>query len=236
MISFDKILNEGVTISSSGTTGPSKDIFRDPENLKEANKIAVDAQNISSTSKILTVTRMTHAGGLLAQSLPAYSVGAEVTILKKFNPFTFLKNFQHYTHTFLAPAQMTALMNTKGFKDCDLTGKRILGGSDPVTWDMIEAFVNKGAIVQPNWGMSEIGPITINIEFATMEQVEYVKQRCPDGYTIMGNKYYCDWKIVDHELYVKGPTCVYGDWFATGDIVALDMGRRMYYLGRKENI
>ena len=128
---------------------------------------------------------------------------------------------------------MTALMNTKGFKDCDLTGKRILGGSDPVTWDMIEAFVDKGAIVQPNWGMSEIGPITINIEFATMEQVGYVKQRCPDDYTVMGNQYYCDWKIVDHELYVKGPTCVYDDWFATGDIVALDMGRRMYYLGRK---
>ena len=76
-------------------------------------------------------------------------------------------------------------------------------------------------------------PITINIEFATMEQVAYVKQRCPDDYTVMGNQYYCDWKIVDHELYVKGPTCVYDDWFATGDIVALDMGRRMYYLGRK---
>ena len=233
MISFEKILNEGVTISSSGTTGPAKDIFRDPQNLKEANKVAVEAQRISTTSKILTVTRMTHAGGLLAQTLPAYSIGAEVTVFKKFNPFTFLKNFQHYTHTFLAPAQMTALMNTKGFKDCDLTGKRILGGSDPVTWDMIEAFVDKGAIVQPNWGMSEIGPITINIEFATMEQVAYVKQRCPDDYTVMGNRYYCDWKIVDHELYVKGPTCVYDDWFATGDIVALDMGRRMYYLGRK---
>ena len=190
MISFEKILNEGVTISSSGTTGPAKDIFRDPQNLKEANKVAVEAQRISTTSKILTVTRMTHAGGLLAQSLPAYSIGAEVTVLKKFNPFTFLKNFQHYTHTFLAPAQMTALMNTKGFKDCDLTGKRILGGSDPVTWDMIEAFVDKGAIVQPNWGMSEIGPITINIEFATMEQVAYVKQRCPDDYTVMGNQYY----------------------------------------------
>lgn len=236
MIDFSKILSEGVTISSSGTTGPAKDIFRTPSNLKEANRVAVDAQRISTTSKILTVTRMTHAGGLLAQSLPAFSIGAEVTVLKKFNPFTFLKNLQHYTHTFLAPAQMTALMYTKGFKDCDLTGKRILGGSDPVSWEMIEAFVSKGAVVQPNWGMSEIGPITINIEFATMDQVEYVKKRAPDGYTIMGNKYYCDWKIVDHELFVKGPTCIYDDWFATGDIVALDMGRRMYYLGRKENI
>ena len=236
MIDFGKILNEGVTISSSGTTGPSKDIFRTPENLKESNKIAVDAQEILTTSKILTVTRMTHAGGLLAQSLPAFSINAEVTVLKKFNPFTFLKNFQYYTHTFLAPAQMEALIKTKGFKDCNLQGKRILGGSDPVSWELIEAFVSKGAIVQPNWGMSEIGPIAINIVFHTMEQVKYVKERCPEGYTIMGNEFYCDWKINNHELYVKGPTCIYDDWFATGDIVALDMGRRMYYLGRKENI
>ena len=234
MIDFGKSLEEGVTISSSGTTGPSKEIFRSPENLKAANKVAVEAQKISVSSKILTVTRMTHAGGLLAQSLPAFSVNAEVTVLNKFNPFTFLKNFQHYTHTFLAPAQMTALMNTKGFTDCDLSGKRILGGSDPVSWEMIEAFVKRGAIVQPNWGMSEIGPITINIEFDNLEYVEYVKQRCFEGYTILGNKFYCDWKIVDHELYVKGDTCIYDDWFATGDIVALDMGNRMYYLGRRD--
>lgn len=49
----------------------------------------------------------------------------------------------------------------------------------------------------------------------------------------MGDTYYCDWKIIDHELYVKGPTSIYNDWYATGDIVALDMGKRMYYLGRK---
>ena len=122
--------------------------------------------------------------------------------------------------------------NTKGFADCDLTGKRILGGSDPVSWEMIEAFVSKGAIVQPNWGMSEIGPITINMEFDSMDKVQYVKQKAPDGYTIMGDTFYCDWKIVKHELYVKGSTSIYDDWHATGDLVSLDMGRRMYYLGR----
>ena len=79
---------------------------------------------------------------------------------------------------------MKALIKTKGFKECDLHGKRILGGSDPVSWEMIEAFVSKGAVVQPNWGMSEIGPITINIEFDNLEYVEYVKQRCFEGYTI----------------------------------------------------
>ena len=105
--------------------------------------LLVDAQQLARSSKVLTVTRMTHAGGLLAQTLPAYSIGAEFKV-QQFNAFTFLKDFTNYTHTFLAPAQMTALMNTKGFVDCDLTGKRILGGSDPVSWEMIEAFVSQG--------------------------------------------------------------------------------------------
>jgi len=232
MTDWAGIFKSGVTIRSSGTTGDPKDIYRSPDNLKACIDVAVSAQKLTQRSKVLTVTRMTHAGGLLTQTLPAYYIGAEFKI-KQFNAFTFLKDFANYTHTFLAPAQMTALMNTKGFANCDLTGKRILGGSDPVTWEMIEAFVSKGAIVQPNWGMSEIGPITINIEFDSIDKVQYVKERCPDDYTIMGDTYYCDWKIVDHELYVKGPTCIYDDWFATGDIVALDMGKRMYYLGRK---
>ena len=232
MIDYKNILNDGIEISSSGTTGPAKMVFRTPSNLRACIDVAIDAQHLTRSSKVLTVTRMTHAGGLLTQTLPAYSIGAEFKV-QQFNAFSFLKDFKDYTHTFLAPAQMTALMNTKGFNDCDLTGKRILGGSDPVSWEMIEAFVSKGAIVQPNWGMSEIGPIVINIEFDSMDKVQYVKERTPDEYTIMGDTYYCDWKIIDHELYVKGPTSIYNDWYATGDIVALDMGKRMYYLGRK---
>lgn len=231
MIDYANILNNGVEISSSGTTGPAKKVFRTPDNLKACIDVAIEAQQLVRSSKVLTVTRMTHAGGLLTQTLPAYSLGAEFKV-QQFNAFTFLKDFKDYTHTFLAPAQMTALMNTKGFADCDLTGKRILGGSDPVSWEMIEAFVSKGAVVQPNWGMSEIGPITINMEFDSMDKVQYVKQKAPDGYTIMGDTFYCDWKIVKHELYVKGPTSIYDDWYATGDLVSLDMGRRMYYLGR----
>ena len=162
MIDYANILNNGVEISSSGTTGPAKKVFRTPDNLKACIDVAIEAQQLVRSSKVLTVTRMTHAGGLLTQTLPAYSLGAEFKV-QQFNAFTFLKDFKDYTHTFLAPAQMTALMNTKGFADCDLTGKRILGGSDPVSWEMIEAFVSKGAVVQPNWGMSEIGPITINM-------------------------------------------------------------------------
>ena len=232
MYNLDNVLNNGVEISSSGTTGEPKTVLRTPDNLRACIDVAIDAQQLTQRSKVLTVTRMTHAGGLLTQTLPAHSIGAEYKI-QQFNAYTFLKDFKDYTHTFLAPAQMIALMHTKGFNDCDLTGKRILGGSDPVSWEMIEAFVGKGAIVQPNWGMTEIGPVTINIEFDSLDKIEHVKKCCPDDYTIIGDTYYCDWKIVDHELYVKGPTSIYDDWYATGDLVALDMSLRMYYYKRK---
>ena len=45
--------------------------------------------------------------------------------------------------------------------------------------------------------------------------------------------FYCDWKVIDHELYVKGATSIYNDWFATGDIVSLDENNTMYYKCRK---
>jgi long-subunit acyl-CoA synthetase (AMP-forming) len=53
------------------------------------------------------------------------------------------------------------------------------------------------------------------------------------GYPIMGDTFYCDYKIDDDgELHVRGDICVYDDWFATGDIVRQDDGV-MYYNGRK---
>ena len=216
-MNFDDILNNGTTISSSGTTGTPKQVYRSPSNLKACIEVAGSAQQLTQRSRVLTVTRMTHAGGLLTQTLPAYSIGADFKI-QQFNAFTFLKDFADYTHTFLTPAHMTALMKTKGFKDCNLSGKWILGGSDPVSWEMIEAFVSKGAVVQPNWGMSEVGPITINTVFDTMDKVQEYKQRV-NSQTILGDTVYCDIKIIDNVLYVKGNLCYAEGWYKTNDIV-----------------
>ena len=216
-MNFDDILNNGTTIRSSGTTGDPKQIYRSPSNLKACIDVAVSAQQLTQRSRVLSVTRMTHAGGLLTQTLPAYSIGADFKI-QQFNAFTFLKDFADYTHTFLTPAHMTALMKTKGFKDCNLSGKWILGGSDPVSWEMIEAFVSKGAVVQPNWGMSEVGPITINTVFDTMDKVQEYKQRV-NSQTILGDNVYCDIKIINNILYVKGNLCYAEGWYKTNDIV-----------------
>lgn len=216
-IYFDHILKNGVSITSSGTTGTPKEVFRTPDNLKACIDVAVSAQQLTQRSRVLTVTRMTHAGGLLTQTLPAYSIGSDFKI-QQFNAFTFLKDFANYTHTFLTPAHMTALTKTKGFENCDLSGKWILGGSDPVSWEMIESFVERGAIVQPNWGMSEIGPITINSVFDSIDKVQEYKQKT-NGETILGDEIYCDTKIIDGILYVKGDLCYTTGWYKTNDIV-----------------
>ena len=229
MTDFRKILTEGVTITSSGTTGTPKTIFRSPDNLNESIKVAIDAQQLTKNSKVLTVTRMTHAGGLLTQSLPAFVLGSELKI-QQFNPYSFLKDFADYTHTFITPAHMETLMKIKNFQSCDLSGKLILGGFDPVTWEMIEAFVSRGATVQPNWGMSEIGPITINTVFDSIEKVKEYKNRNISG-TILGDNYYCETKIEDNVLYVRGPTCYTDGWYKTNDVVIKD-NNTLYYQGR----
>tara|TARA_E500000178_G_scaffold198151_1_gene196174 strand:+ start:15742 stop:16410 length:669 start_codon:yes stop_codon:yes gene_type:complete len=221
MIDFKQILENGCTISSSGTTGIPKTIFRTPDNLTACIKVAIEGQDISSKSSILTVTRMTHAGGLLLQSLPGYALGCDISI-EKFNAYTFLKRFKRHTHTFLAPAMCEAVINTKGFKTADLSGKYVAMGSDPIPAKHIQAFIDQGAIVFANWGMSEIGPWSINKTYRPGDIAED---------NILGDTFWCDYKIVKEELYVKGDTCVYDEWFATGDLVK-KKGSNLYFLSR----
>jgi hypothetical protein len=220
------MLKDGAYIKSSGTSGPQKTIWRSPENLKACNKIAIDSQQITSKSKIYTVCKMEHAGGLLAQTLPAFSIGADITI-EDFNAYKFLKEINKYTHTHLAPGHAKAIIKTKGFKNLNLKGIWVTCGSVCVEWHIIESFVKQGATFMANWGMSEIGPLTINKVFHELDQIQEVKRK----ETILGDTYYCDWKIENNELFVKGDTCIYDDWYNTNDLVYLN-NDKMYYYGR----
>ena len=226
-------LAHGFELKSSGTTGEPKHIFQTPAKLRAANKVAVTAQNIDAQSRILTVCRMKHAGGLLAQTLPAWSVHARVEI-KAFNAYSFWRDIKGYTHTHLTPMHCHLLMKTKNFKTLDLDGVFVTCGSDKVTFEVIEAFVERGARFMCNWGMTEIGPITINTVFDNLDKVRrYRDQAVADG-TLMGDRYFCEYKIINDELWVRGDVCVYQDWFNTHDLVALNRHGAMYYLGRQE--
>jgi acyl-CoA synthetase (AMP-forming)/AMP-acid ligase II len=227
--SLMSILENGATIKSSGTTGAQKTIFRTPENLKYIIRVALAAQEIVKTSRILTVCRMEHAGGLLAQTLPAISIGAEVDIVP-FNAYEFVKNIRNYTHSHLTPAHARAIMMTKGFKELDLSNIWITCGSDPVTNDIIESFVERGATFMANWGMSEAGPIVINSTFRSKRDLDLLR----NDHTILGDTFYVNWNIIDDILYIEGDQVYIDGWLCTGDMVKI-VSDTMYYIGRKDD-
>ena len=225
-------LVNGFELQSSGTTGEPKRIFQSPAKLKAANKVAVEAQNITADSRILTVCRMTHAGGLLAQTMPAWSVAAHVEI-KPFNAFTFSRDIKGFTHTHLTPMHCKLLMQTKNFHSLELDGVFVACGSDNVTFEIIQAFVERGAVFMCNWGMTEIGPVTINTVFDTLQKVKQYREQAPAEGSLLGDRYFCDYRIIDDELWVRGDVCVYHDWYNTHDLVMLNGQGALYHLGRR---
>ena len=230
MINFKDMLENGVTIQSSGTSGEPKSYFQSPAKLAAANQIAIDAQRLTPSSRVYTCCKTTHAGGLLAQTLPALSIGAHVDIVK-FSAYEFVKQITNYTHTHITPLHAKAIMLTKNFKTLDLTNLWVTCGADPVTWDIIEAFVERGATVMVNWGMSEIGPIAINTVFDSLDKVDTYKSIAPQDATILGDVHWCQYKIVDGELVVKGDISIYNDWYPTKDQVVL-IDNVLFYTGR----
>ena len=222
------ILEHGITINTSGTTGEPKSITQTPEKMKFADEIAIDSQQLTKNSKIYTVCKIQHAGGLLAQTLPGIRLGAEV-VIDDFNAYRWVREINKYTHSHLTPNHAKAIMKTKGWRLLDLTGVWITCGSDPVPWDTISAFVEKGATFMANWGMTEIGPCAINTVFETLDKVEEYKQEL----TIVGDRFYCDTTLgPDGQLYVKGDISIYGDnWFATKDVVK-EENNSYYYVKR----
>jgi len=103
-----------------------------------------------------------------------------------------------------------------------------------VSFEIIEAFVARGAVFMCNWGMTEIGPIAINTVFDSLNKVMEYRAHAITGASLLGDRFYCETKVEDGELYVRGDCCVYKDWFCTGDAVVVNEKDALYYLGRSK--
>ena len=227
---FQNVIDNGVTIYTSGSAGDPKAIFQSPAKIQADAKFAAHIQNITKESTVYTCLNPQRAGGLFAQTIPALLVGATVDY-SKFSPYEYVRVATKYTHTHLTPKQAKAVMLTKGFKTLDLTGKTFLIGSEPVTYDIIEAFINRGAKVITIWGMTEIGVNAIMEIFNSIKDVNSIKEVTPNNSTILGSIFNCNWRVVDSCLWVCGDICVYDGWFNTNDTV-IEKDGYLFYTGR----
>ena len=218
-----KILTEGCNLQTSGTTGPPKDIWQSVKKLKASNSVARECQLIDTSSRILTVCTLNHAGGLLAQTLPAYEIGAHIEV-QPFNAFAWVRQISNYTHSHLTPDMSRAIMKTKSFDKLNLDGITIMCGSDRVSSNIIQNYIDRGCTFIVNWGMTEIGPCAINKIFKPGMHINFSE-------TVIGDTTWCETAIEERQLWVKGDICVYDDWFATGDIVE-KKNDMFYFLGR----
>jgi len=229
---FWDVAERGITIQTSGSSGEPKSIFQPPDKIRANTEAAIEVQEITKDSKILTCLSPIRAGGLFAQTIPGLEAGADVAFVE-FNPYHWVRFADKYTHTHLTPKQALAVMKTKGFKDLNLKDKVFLVGSEPVTWNIIEAFVERGATVITIWGMTEIGVNAILHKFRSVFDVVAAKTKCPSNSTILGNIFHCEWKVDENNcLWVKGDSCVYEDWFNTKDQVVVDDFGCLWYTGR----
>lgn len=225
------VIDNGITIKTSGSSGEPKEVYQSPAKIKADALNAIEVQEITKDSSVYTCLSLERAGGLFAQSIPALLAGASLTI-ESFSPYQYVRVADKYTHTHLTPKQAKAVMLTKGFKNLNLKGKVFLIGSEPVTWDIIEAFVERGATVITIWGMTEIGVNAILHKFRSVFDVVAAKTKCPSNSTILGNIFHCEWKVDENNcLWVKGDSCVYEDWFNTKDQV-VDYFGCLWYTGR----
>lgn len=216
------VIDNGITIKTSGSSGEPKEVYQSPIKIRADAINAVEVQEINKDSSVYTCLSLERAGGLFAQSIPALLAGANLTI-ESFSPYQYVRVADKYTHTHLTPKQAKAVMLTKGFKNLDLKGKIFLIGSEPVTWDIIYAFIARGATVITIWGMTEIGVNAILHKFRSIFDVTSARTKCPPNSTILGKISYCDWKIDDNNcLWVKGDICAYKNWFNTKDQVVVD--------------
>jgi len=208
---------------SSGSTGKRKSIKISESMLFSNYENSVKSQEIDHSDKILTVCSMNHTGGINAQSLPGLLTGCHV-IVKKFNPYTFVNIIKEHniTITHLIPVMIDALTKLKNF-NFDSNLKLVVAGSDCVKKDHAELFLKNKIPFMINYGLTEAGPIIINHKFKTAEELEIFDHGIP-----LGKNIWCDHKIIEKELHLRGK-CVNTDrWLSTGDCVYENDGWFMY--------
>lgn len=219
--------NFKITLYSSGSTGMRKKIVLNEEMILKNAANAIACQDISNTDKILTVCSLNHTGGINAQTIAGLTVGAHI-LVKDFNAFNFFRilDEEKITITHLVPIMIDSLIkvnNSKPLKHLRI----VMAGSDCVYKHHVEFWNKLDVDFILNYGLTEAGPIIINHKFSKNINLNIFDEGVP-----LGTSIWCEYKIEDGELFLKGKEVNSDGWLKTGDCVTIS-GLWFLYQGRK---
>ncbi|NKB98610.1 MAG: AMP-binding protein [Pseudomonadales bacterium] len=240
---------------TSGTTGHPKGVVHQQRALFYNALNAIHAQEMRALDHVLSVLPLFHSGGINIQTSPAFYVGAQVTLMDRFDPGATLNAIQEIRPTmFLAvPAVIQALVNHPLWNNTDLSCLRVVGtGSSTVPNVLLNAWHDRGVPATQIYGMTESAPAAICLPIA-----ETQTKLGAAGKPVI----HCEARIVDEsgklveanergEIEIRGPNlfseylnepeltdaAFNGDWFRTGDIGHVDDQGYYYIDDRKKDV
>ncbi|HKR18025.1 class I adenylate-forming enzyme family protein [Rhizorhapis sp.] len=239
---------------TSGTTGTPKGAVFTQDALTFTAINSNNTYNMRGKDHVLTYLPMFHVGGLLIHTLPAFHIGAKVTIQKRFDPGVVLSLIDRQGVTLLLapPVFSRRLTGHPDWAKTDLSGLRCVGiGSTFVPPEVMQAWFDRDVPTQQNYGLTEGVPVLAS-------PWEHHRRRAASAGTSV---LYTQARVVDEELnplppgepgeiVLRGRSLFSGywnneeatrsafteGWFRTGDIAYCDDEGYFYIVDRKKNI
>lgn len=233
--------DDALIVYTSGTTGAPKGAVLTQSALLWNGFNSIHAHDFRQSDHVLSALPMFHVGGLNNQTLPALLAGATVTLHRRFDPGAWLADVakRRPTISLLVPATMAAVIGHPQWGGTDFSSLRMLNtGSMVVPDSLIRAFHERGVPVGQIYGCTETAPIAIVLlRNDSMKKLGSTGKPAP----------HCEVKLVDGEIWVRGPALMRGywpdysgltpeGWFRTGDLARVDEEGYYWISGRSKEL